>query len=203
MKPVIDAKTLVSRFFKETKKIDYEELANVIEQHAVDIENLEFLVLKGHLLIEHVMEIGIEAITFEKSITKRRFPFEAKVNIAHSLGLLYTIDSRDLYHEILQFNNLRNKIAHSLEYDKNELNKLFQLFPSFDKKQLNEIKDEEKRQIKMLEQMVIEICGHMIMTLELKIEIINEVNNTFSTDSFKKAASRALSKFKGEKTNEE
>jgi hypothetical protein len=84
--------------------------------HMFDIKDVDYLILKGHILTEHSLHFFIEMTSVEKiNFEKVKFSYSNKIEIAKTLGLF--INNKKLYSELKLLNKLRNSIAHKLKYD--------------------------------------------------------------------------------------
>jgi len=84
--------------------------------HMFGIKDLDYLILKGHILTEHSLHFFIEKTSVEKiNFEKIKFSYSNKVEIAKTLGLFKS--NPKLYAELKLLNKLRNSIAHKLKYD--------------------------------------------------------------------------------------
>ena len=84
--------------------------------HMFGIKDLDYLILKGHILTEHSLHFFIENTSVEKiNFEKIKFSYANKVEIAKTLGLFKS--NPKLYEELKLLNKLRNSIAHKLKYD--------------------------------------------------------------------------------------
>lgn len=84
--------------------------------HMFDIKDVDYLILKGHILTEHSLHFFIEMASVEKiNFEKVKFSYSNKIEIAKTLGLF--ADNKKLYSELKLLNKLRNSIAHKLKYD--------------------------------------------------------------------------------------
>ena len=95
------------------------------EKHFAGVDELDMVVLKGHLLIEAALDNVITAIFFHPEyISNGRFGFGQKVQIGR--GYCFRKDKLPMWNVMLAVNNIRNEIAHNLEGSKKQ-NKLNQL----------------------------------------------------------------------------
>ena len=84
--------------------------------HMFDIKEVDYLILKGHILTEHSLHFFIEMTSVEKiNFEKVKFSYSNKIEIAKTLGLFE--NNTKLYSELKILNKLRNSIAHKLKYD--------------------------------------------------------------------------------------
>ncbi len=97
----------------------------LFRQQMSEVDRLQQVILKGHLIIESALD-NIITIIFHhpEYIFKGRFGFIHKVNIARAYGLRKNENS--MWNLILSVNETRNEIAHNLAGEK-RTNKMAQL----------------------------------------------------------------------------
>lgn len=79
------------------------------------IDNDEFLLLKGHLLIEELIDRRISYYIEDIHFKRLNLSFIKKIDL---LCGLKSLSSKDEFIELIRdLNKLRNKIAHDLDYD--------------------------------------------------------------------------------------
>ena len=110
------------------------------------INDIQLLILKGHILVEYSLNCYLEAKSTNKEpdFFKERFNFSAKVNIAKYFRTLGSVND-DIIKELNILNKIRNEIAHSLTYNEKLLN---QLFSEINKKSPNGIFSKPNTSIK-------------------------------------------------------
>ncbi len=93
----------------------------LLEEHLATIDDVELLVIKGHLLLEYAINKFIDDLAVPNRRTDIRFSFAQKFHIARLFddGWLQVIEE-----DIVLFNRLRNGIAHSLHADLSILDSL-------------------------------------------------------------------------------
>jgi uncharacterized protein YutE (UPF0331/DUF86 family) len=82
------------------------------------------IVLKGHLLVEHLVDLLIQKCCKEaKAILSdhRAYPFAVKARLLHEMNVI----SRHLYANVLRINRIRNELAHSLTLDTSKIDYKF------------------------------------------------------------------------------
>jgi hypothetical protein len=104
-------------------ELKHDELDNIAVQHLIfDTKELGSI-LKAHLYIERLIESLIEEkLEKPESFFRNQVSFNLKIDLAHSLGIL----SDRLISPIKSLNSIRNKYAHSLDFQVSfeELNSL-------------------------------------------------------------------------------
>jgi len=107
-----------------------------------EIKDLDYLILKGHILTENSLHFFIEMTAVEKiNFKKIKLTYSTKIEMAKTLGLFKY--NPELYNELKTLNKLRNSIAHNLKYDQ----KLFTNFLKGFKKNEEFLETESGRKI--------------------------------------------------------
>jgi hypothetical protein len=95
-------------------KITFANLPEILEEHFNKIDEELVAVLKGHLLIEQLLNQIIEDFVFhEDKLIEARLGFQQKVHIAKSLSL--SEQNNSMWNLVLAMNTLRNDFAHQLD----------------------------------------------------------------------------------------
>jgi len=93
--------------------------------HLVNCRDIDNLIIKGHLIIEHLIDEFIDNHSLLKADFKKyKIGFNLKIEIAKTLGLF--IVNEDLYSSLILLNKLRNSIAHNLSLDEGIFNNFIQ-----------------------------------------------------------------------------
>jgi len=151
----------------------------IINEHLIDCKDIDNLIIKGHLIIEHcINEFIIKQSIAKIDIRKLNFSFLDKVEISRILGL-FEINS-GLYKNMVLLNTLRNSIAHNLKFNKKILNEFLVSTDlkslEIDKQLKNHdlfVKNENKEVYKVdLEYMKFMIC---ISSLYAKIQLYIDI----------------------------
>ena len=110
----------------EIRNYSIEEFIQFSTNELSSINDIQLLILKGHVLVEYSLNCYLEAksINKESDFFKERFTFSTKLKIAKHFITLGSIDD-DLIKEIQILNKIRNEIAHSLTYNESLLKELF------------------------------------------------------------------------------
>lgn len=102
-----------------------DRLKTKIKSNIPRSRNLELVILKCHLLIEHMFDEFIDLMApTEGAIKNERFTFKQKETMVHMLGFpadpifLPTVDL---------LNNIRNQVAHTLEINRDKIDELILL----------------------------------------------------------------------------
>jgi len=92
---------------------ELDKYGKLIDESLSKCYDLEMTIIKGQILIEHLLNRYIElSIKAPKEFDPSKFTFAEKLQIALMLGLPYGIKD-----EITLIYKLRNQIAHKLSYD--------------------------------------------------------------------------------------
>lgn len=111
------------------RKIEDKDFEAAINDEIDNIADWQLLILKGHILLEYSMNKYIDDCsdpTFD--INKTKFSFFNKIIICKAFGLFAGSDHPLLEEAITKFNELRNSIAHNLDYNEPALQKVIELF---------------------------------------------------------------------------
>lgn len=106
-----------------------DKYAKMFEKEMANIDPLQQVLLKGHLIIEAALDSILSIIFFHpEHIFRGRFTFVQKVQIARAFGLRK--DMNTIWNVILSINEVRNEVAHNLAGDNREtkLKQLRRLF---------------------------------------------------------------------------
>lgn len=147
------------------QKIKDEEFKSIIEAQIHAIDDLQLLILKGHILVEYAMNKFINDLTEDSfDIYKENFHFAQKIKLCKALGL-FESTVYPLEETMTTLNKIRNSIAHYLEYDIEEINKLFSIF----KKMSKDVRPigNHLNEIEIMKELVPAICG---LTMGIKLE---------------------------------
>jgi hypothetical protein len=109
----------------EIRKISM-ELQNIVKTQFPRTQNLEFAILKSHLIIEYALVQYIRGYATTYVDSKNiNFKFSQKLEIAYLLG--FGAQDPILLPTVERLNVLRNKIAHTFEFDRNILDEVIQI----------------------------------------------------------------------------
>jgi len=111
---------------EEIKKYSTEQFVIFSTNELQQINDIQLLILKGHILVEYSLNCYLESISINKNSD---FFKKDKMNFSTKLKVLkhFTVFGRDadIVAELVMLNSIRNEIAHSLNYNENLLKKLF------------------------------------------------------------------------------
>ena len=90
-----------------------EEVVSFLDANFNQLSDIEGIILKGHILLEHQLDIAISKEILNKNeYESDKFSFSQKVIIGNMLGICRAFKA-----SINALNKLRNQIAHSLKYE--------------------------------------------------------------------------------------
>jgi hypothetical protein len=98
----------------------------LIKEHLPARLQLDFVILKGHLLVEFTLTeyIGLRS-HYEYDVSTERLSFVQKMAVAHMLG--FPLDPL-IMPSLELLNRLRNQVAHGLDFDRGQVDKLLRFF---------------------------------------------------------------------------
>lgn len=88
------------------------------------------VIVRGHLYLEHVLIAFLtEALRYPEAVKFRRIPYPLKVDLCAALGVV----PKDIVPVLIKVNELRNKVAHNLNYEFTEQDKrdLYNCYPKY------------------------------------------------------------------------
>jgi hypothetical protein len=103
---------------KAVRNYTIQEFQNFVSGQLKNINDTQLLILKGHVLIEYTINCYLEAISKKENpdFFSRGFRFSDKVRLLEHFGDISTIYNKTIHEELYQLNDIRNDIAHDLEY---------------------------------------------------------------------------------------
>jgi hypothetical protein len=102
----------------------FNSVKDVVTLIFAEIEDLEIIILKGHLLIENTLEVNLKLLLGQANVSNLKLRFEQKLLLFHYLDCRMTrdgIETSALYLILKSINILRNSIAHKLDLNHDEL----------------------------------------------------------------------------------
>ncbi len=132
-----------------------QQLGSTVLKHLRCLHRLELVVLKGHVLAEHAMELFISS-RFERSFDfeRARLSFMQKLELVHAVGLPPDPCLLPTF-EIL--NRARNQIAHRLDFDRDIIDVILRLNLELDTDSLKDIGD--RKRSRLLKRVICASCG--------------------------------------------
>lgn len=138
----------------ELEKVS-EELENITKQHFPRTQNLEYALLKCHLIVEHAL---VQFIRCHSSVFVEakdlRFTFSQKMEIAYLFG--FGAQDPTLFPTVEQINKVRNQVAHSFVLDREAVDQLLRI----NSEEYDEFKMKSDRErVRRLRYLCEYICG--------------------------------------------
>ena len=149
------------RLSKEERYIEIEKiedgLMSLVKSQYPRTQNLEYAILKAHLIVEYAVTQYIRCFSRtwvdEKQI---RFTFSQKVEVAYLLGM--GANEPTLLPTIERLNKLRNQVAHSFQLDRSGLDEIHRV-NSEDYEEFKIGNDRER--IRRLKWICLFVCGYI------------------------------------------
>lgn len=120
-------KTLFIRYIEPVDSVATE---NLLMESFIDMYDFEFIVLKGHMLVEYTINLAIEKLAFQKAKTIVDMQFSTKLLIAEAFGIFEGSTGTGYLEQIRSLTKLRNGIAHKLDIEKEDLTNLIKYHPT-------------------------------------------------------------------------
>jgi uncharacterized protein YutE (UPF0331/DUF86 family) len=134
-----------------------DELRSIVKRQFPRTRNLEYAVLKAHLIIEHALSQYIQSYaTTYVDMKALRFSFSQKLEIAYLLG--FGAHDPILLPTVERLNKIRNQIVHTFVLDRSPLDEIIQI-NSEEYKDLKSKDDVER--IRYLRWICLSICGRV------------------------------------------
>jgi hypothetical protein len=158
--------------FKHLQRPDVLHVLEMINKHLNQETHISSLIIKGHLVVEYTMNLVIKSLhDGVKSFDEKRTKFSEKVRICDMYGV-FTF-SPEVYEQITKLNDIRNDIAHNLNYDVKQVEQLYK----HHKKNLtylySNIPEGDQKEFKKLTHCIGAICGHILGVADFKIQLNN------------------------------
>jgi hypothetical protein len=103
-----------------------QDTGKLIKEHLPKSNDLELIVLKGHILLEYLLNQIIKIKSeYNLEIENTTFSFNQKIEILVILNIIE--NNSDIFQILKIWNNLRNQIAHKLYFDRKLVDKLIKL----------------------------------------------------------------------------
>ena len=95
-----------------------EEVFDYIERHIAEQDEVELLLLKGHLVLEQAINARLFMhMSSEKQLIDMNLMFGKKVDLLVALEGRRPIESVDVITHLRVINKIRNKLAHHLDFE--------------------------------------------------------------------------------------
>ena len=143
------------------------ELLEVVKRRFPRTANLEYAILKGHLIIEYALTQYIRCSSYVLvEIDNINFSFSKKLEISILMG--FGNGDPTLIPSIELFNKLRNQVAHKFEINKNLVDEIIRL--NCDEEWLIDLND--RTRIRCLKAFCASICGRILGAIEAKVFLL-------------------------------
>ncbi|RVR06867.1 hypothetical protein [Sinorhizobium meliloti] len=103
-----------------------EDLDTIVMREFPRTQNLEYAILKAHLILEHVLVQYIRSFAYTAVESQDvRFPFSQKLEVAHLLG--FGRFDPISYVTVERLNKIRNQVAHTFSMDKKGFDEMLRI----------------------------------------------------------------------------
>ncbi|WP_165191607.1 hypothetical protein [Caulobacter soli] len=150
------------------------ELASLIKTQFPRGANLEYAILKAHLIVEYAVGEYIRCVSdiLVDSAHLRKFSFANKIEVAYLLGLGAT--DALLLPTIERLNKIRNQVAHSFVLDRALVDEMLRV-NSNDYDGFN-VKDDKQR-VRMLRWLCNGVAAHISAQMTVKVHWLGRANS--------------------------
>lgn len=152
-----------------------DSLLAIVKNQFPRTQNLEFAILKAHLIIEYAIVQyirGYAAVIMDHD--KLDYKFSQKLEIAYLLG--FGAQDPILLPTVELINNLRNKIAHKFDFNKSILDEML-FINGCEKSEL--VKIDDRGRIKYLRRICSFVCARVAVEMQGAYEIAVLIEDEF------------------------
>jgi len=175
-------------FLSHIEPLDSIDFPTFIKKHFHGIKNVDLTILKMHLIIEYALTVSIDKLSKEDVTKDNRLTFFQKVKVCKALGLF--VGDHSLMDQINDVNQIRNELAHTLDFDKKILSKFY----GYDRSKFKN----EKAEVNQLKMTTYWVFGRIVGILNFMIDINNEIVKTPLRDVLSEVSKRNEEKIKAE-----
>jgi hypothetical protein len=166
-------------FLKQIDTFNILELDSYIAESFIDTSNdVELVILKGHMLVEYTINLAIEKLAFRKASAIIDLQFSTKLLFAEALGLFEGETGNMFCEQIRSLTKMRNDIAHRLNFNNEHFLTIIKHYPTL-KAHLEQPTPGTSTGL-CLNHIVTLICGYVLGRLKVKIAVneicLNSVN---------------------------
>jgi hypothetical protein len=158
---------------EEIKTVDVDGFKKLIGEQIDNLNSLELIVIKGHILIEYALTIVIEKLCKTNSELFLKDQFRQKLKLVQSFGLFNITGGKEILIQINLLTEARNQIAHHLRFDPNILENLLKHYQNFDPIKTVEPTDK----LLAFKGVINAMCAHIVIRLDALIMVNNEIAN--------------------------
>lgn len=161
---------------KEIEKVG-ESLQDIVKKEFPRTQNLEYAILKAHLIVEHALAQYIRRFTITTvSISNIRFSFSQKLEVAYLLG--FGANHPRLLPTVERLNKVRNQVAHTFHLDRVALDEMLQI----NEEDYTDFKPKDDRdRIRCLREICIYICTWTAVNIGLFEILVNRAKDPKGT----------------------
>jgi hypothetical protein len=144
--------------FEEIPRL-IQDSGKLIKEHMPKSNDLELIILKGHILLEYLLNqiINIKS-EYNLEIESTNFSFNQKIEILVILNIIE--NNSDIFQILKIWNNLRNQIAHRLYFDRKLVDRLIKLGVKWTKGE-NHLPNSDNERAKALKFLIPMTSGHL------------------------------------------
>lgn len=156
-----------------------DDLCEIVKKQFPRTQNLEYAILKAHLIIEHAITQHIRGYASVSIDQKEiRFTFSQKLEIAYLFG--FGANDPMLLPTVERLNKIRNQVAHSFDMDRNGLDEVLRLNVSESHGDFKRLKPKSDRErIKFLRWICTFICARIAGEMRGEYEVIKMIEEEF------------------------
>lgn len=142
------------------------ELQKLIKEQFLRTGNLEYAILKAHLIVEQAITVYIKSQSRAQISSKLDFTFAKKLEIAYLMGL--GVNDPLTLPSIERLNQIRNQVAHTFVLDRVLVDELLRINSAeYDEFQVTN----DRQRVRQLRQLCAFISGKIVGTLSASVEI--------------------------------
>lgn len=175
-------------------KIPDNEFELFLNKHLNSINDLDLIIIKGHILIEYALNNYIQDLSDNNfNLFDENFSFSHKLKLCKAFGLFSSSKNAPIENLIIQFNKIRNTIAHTLNFDDVVIKNLFINFKKYNENNnliFNQINNNEA-----MKSFIIAICG-TIMGIKMSKNKINNFTKKLVVEKLNINQSEFIAEFK-------
>lgn len=152
-----------------------EEVLSSLEKNFDKYEEIELILLKGHLIIEQLInEALLVHMKDEKALDRLNIMFSKKIDLLTALEGEGSFSSKTIINQLMELNRIRNKLAHHLEFNDyhNDLKKWACSVLGYTPKTI----DRKETYRNTVRHAFYRLTGYLVGSTEMKKAFINKKN---------------------------